>query len=81
VCNRPSTEPMWRFGLASAARGNPHGDRSRTVGFLDRLKGQRSPPRTTNQYLYPSAPFREGEDVIATVDPDDRDVVMIFGKA
>jgi hypothetical protein len=36
---------------------------------------------TTNQYIYPSAPFSEGEDVTVKVDPDDRDVVMIFGKA
>ena len=36
---------------------------------------------TTNQYIYPSNPFREGEDVVVRVDPDDRSVVMIFGHA
>jgi hypothetical protein len=36
---------------------------------------------TTNQYVYPSAPFNEGEDVTVKVDPDYHDVVMIFGKA
>ena len=36
---------------------------------------------TTNQYVYPSAPLSEGEDVTVKVDPDDRDVVWIFGKA
>jgi len=36
---------------------------------------------TTNQYIYPSNPFTEGEDVTVKVDPDDRNVVMIFGHA
>ena len=35
---------------------------------------------TTNQYIYPSAPFSAGEDVKVKVDPDDPNVVMIFGK-
>jgi hypothetical protein len=35
---------------------------------------------TTNQYVYPSAPLSEGQDVTVRVDPDDRDVVMIFGN-
>ena len=35
---------------------------------------------TTNQYMYPSAPFSEGEDVTVKVDPSDSNVVMIFGK-
>ena len=34
---------------------------------------------TTNQYIYPSTPFSKGADVIVRVDPDDRDVLMIFG--
>jgi hypothetical protein len=36
---------------------------------------------TTNQYIYPSNPFNEGESVTIKVDPDDRNVVMIFGHA
>ena len=36
---------------------------------------------TTNQYIYPSNPFTEGEDVKVKVDPDDRNTVMIFGHA
>ena len=36
---------------------------------------------TTNQYIYPSNPFSEGEDVTVKVDPDDPNVVMIFGHA
>jgi hypothetical protein len=36
---------------------------------------------TTNQYIYPSNPFTEGEDVTVKVDPDDPGVVMIFGHA
>jgi hypothetical protein len=34
-----------------------------------------------NQYIYPSAPFSEGENVTAKVDPADPQVLMIFGKA
>jgi hypothetical protein len=36
---------------------------------------------TTNQYIYPSNPFGAGENVTVKVDPDDREVVMIFGHA
>jgi hypothetical protein len=36
---------------------------------------------TTNQYIYPSNPFSEGENVTVKVDPDDANVVMIFGHA
>ncbi len=36
---------------------------------------------TTNQYVYPSNPFAEGDAVKVKVDPDDRNVVMIFGRA
>lgn len=36
---------------------------------------------TTNQYIYPSNPFAEGENVTVKVDPDDREVLMIFGHA
>ena len=35
---------------------------------------------STNQYIYPSAPFSEGEDVIVKVDPADPNVLMIWGK-
>ena len=33
-----------------------------------------------NQYIYPSAPFNEGDAVTLKVDPDDPNSVMIFGK-
>ena len=33
-----------------------------------------------NQYIYPSAPFSAGEDVIVKVHPDDPQAVMIWGK-
>jgi hypothetical protein len=36
---------------------------------------------TTNEYVYPSAPVSEGDHVTVKVDPDDRDVVMIFGTS
>jgi hypothetical protein len=35
---------------------------------------------STNQYIYPSSPFSQGEDVTVKVDPGDSNVVMIFGK-
>src|SRR5947209_1592345 len=35
----------------------------------------------TNQYIYPSNPFTTGESVTVKVDPDDSNVVMIFGHA
>ena len=35
---------------------------------------------TTNQYIYPSAPFSAGEDVTVKVDPEDPQSVMIWGK-
>jgi len=34
---------------------------------------------TINQYIYPSNPFVEGEDVKIKVDPDDANVAMLFG--
>jgi hypothetical protein len=33
-----------------------------------------------NQYIYPSAPFAAGEDVMVKVDPEDPNVVMLWGK-
>jgi hypothetical protein len=36
---------------------------------------------TINQYVYPSAPFSEGDDVNLKVDPADPNTAMIFGKA
>jgi hypothetical protein len=36
---------------------------------------------TTNQYIYPSAPFSEGQDVTVKVDPEDSTQVLIFGAA
>lgn len=36
---------------------------------------------TTNQYIYPRNPFNEGENVTVKVDPDDQNVLMIFGHA
>ena len=35
---------------------------------------------TFNQYIYPSAPFNEGDAVTLKVDPADPQSVMIFGK-
>jgi hypothetical protein len=35
---------------------------------------------TFNQYIYPSAPFSEGDAVTVKVDPADPNSVMIFGK-
>ena len=35
---------------------------------------------TTNQYIYPSAPFSEGENVIVKALPSDPNTVMIWGR-
>lgn len=71
-----------------------HIDSMSATGNTDRPGGTEynitltvSPPRVeayavmTNQYIYPSNPFRAGDYVTVKVDPDDRDVVMIFGHA
>jgi len=36
---------------------------------------------TTNQYIYPSATFSEGQDVTVKVDPEDSTQVLVFGGA
>jgi hypothetical protein len=36
---------------------------------------------TINQYVYPSNPFSEGQDVNVRVDPEDSTSVMIWGGA
>jgi hypothetical protein len=36
---------------------------------------------TTNQYIYPSNPFTDGESVSVKVDPADPSVLMIFDHA
>lgn len=36
---------------------------------------------TMNQYIYPSNPFQQGENVTVKVDPGDPNTVMIFGHA
>jgi hypothetical protein len=35
---------------------------------------------STNQYVYPSSPFSQDENVIVKVDPADPNVLMIWGK-
>jgi hypothetical protein len=35
---------------------------------------------TFSQFIYPSAPFSEGDDVTLKVDPNDPSEAMIFGK-
>jgi len=37
-------------------------------------------PATMNQYIYPSNPFAVGDNVTVKVDPDDPNVMMIFGR-
>ena len=36
---------------------------------------------TTNQYIYPSNPFSEGQDVTVKVDAEDSTQALIFGDA
>jgi hypothetical protein len=35
---------------------------------------------TFTQYVYPSAPFAAGDDVVVRVAPDDANVMMLWGK-
>ena len=35
---------------------------------------------TFNQYVYPSAPFATGENVIVRIDPEDPNSMMLWGK-
>ena len=35
---------------------------------------------TFNQYIYPSAPFAAGDDVIVRIDPEDPNSMMLWGK-
>jgi hypothetical protein len=53
------------------------------MGFMDKVKKAAGEPyqATTNQYIYPSAPFSEGEEVTVKVDPEDSTQVLIFGGA
>ena len=50
------------------------------IAFTITPAGGESYHVTTNQFIYPSNPFATGEDVTVKVDPDDRNVVMIFGR-
>ena len=35
----------------------------------------------TNQYIYPSSPYEQGDDVTVKVAPSEPDVLMIWGRA
>jgi hypothetical protein len=80
---------LMRYGVDTPA----HIDAMASTGITDRPGGTEYMIRltvspaggdayavTTNQYVYPSAPLSEGQDVTVKVDPDDRNVVMIFGN-
>ena len=63
---------MSRVGWKST-KGMYLGPLSTWIGCLNEV--------TTNQYVYPSSPFAQGDDVKLKVDPADPNIVMIFGKA
>jgi hypothetical protein len=64
----------------------PTGNTDKPGGAENVIEATVSPPGgepykvTFNQYIYPSAPFSAGEDVTVRVDPDDPNVVMLWGK-
>jgi hypothetical protein len=51
-----------------------------TIGLTVAPAGAAAYQVTTNQYIYPSAPFTEGQNVTVKVLPADPNVVMIFGQ-
>src|SRR3954467_9872438 len=66
---------------------SPTGNTDKPGGSENVIELTVSPPGgapyqvTTNQYIYPSAPFATGENVTVKVLPSDPNAVMIFGKA
>jgi hypothetical protein len=68
---------------AMTATGNTDtpGGTEYNISFTVSPAGGESYQATTNQYIYPSNPFTEGDNVTVKVDPDDRNVLMIFGHA
>lgn len=67
---------------AMEATGNTDkpGGTEYTITFTVTPAGGAEYQVTTNQYIYPSAPFATGDDVTLKVDPSDSNTVMIFGK-
>jgi hypothetical protein len=66
--------------MTSTGNTDKPGGTEYTISLTVRPPGSDAYPVSINQYVYPSGPYSEGEDVTVKVDPTDRDVVMIFGK-
>lgn len=80
---------LMREGVSVPARIDamePTGNTDKPGGTEHMITVTVSPPGdtpyqvTTNQYVYPSAPFAPGEDVIVKVDPNHPEVLMLWGK-
>lgn len=68
------------YSMTPTGNTDTPGGTEYTITFTVKPAGAEAYQVTTNQYIYPSAPFSEGDDVTLKVDPDDPNVVMIFGK-
>src|SRR3954447_9835746 len=69
-------DSMTPTGNTDTPRGSDH-----IIELTVSPAGGASSPVSTNQYIYPSAPFAQGDDVTVKVLPSDPNTVMIFGKA
>jgi len=67
---------------AMEATGNTDtpGGTEYNITFTVSPAGGESYEATTNQYIYPSNPFAEGDAVTVKVAPGEPDVLMIFGR-
>jgi hypothetical protein len=66
--------------MTSTGNTDKPGGTEFTITMTVRPSGGDAYQVTTNQYIYPSRPYTEGDAVSVKVDPADPNTVMIFGK-
>jgi hypothetical protein len=74
-------QPAHIDSMASTGNTDTPGGTEHVITATVTPAGGESYQATFNQYIYPSAPFSEGDNVTVKVDPADPNSVMIFGKA
>jgi len=67
--------------MTSTGKTDTPGGAEHTIALTVSPAGGSPYELTINQYVYPSAPMSEGDDVKLKVDPSDPNSAMIFGKA
>jgi hypothetical protein len=80
LMNEGVDTPAHIDSMTSTGNTDTPGGTEYTIALTVSPGGAEAYQVTTNQYIYPSAPFAEGESVIVKALPADRDVVMIFGR-